>query len=458
MSSSTQVGASGHEDPKPPKASGMRLEDLFKLMGAASPAPQKHKPMEEHKFWKTQPVSAFDSKVDVEGPIDEGKIVTDVPQAPQALLDEFEWSTVDITDSDQVDEVYQLLYNNYIEDEDESFRFKYSADFLRWALQCPGWQPEWSVGVRVRSTNKLIAFIAGTPARLRLRDNKPIDSVEINFLCIHKKLRSKRLAPVLIREVTRLVNLKGTWQALYTDGVVLQSPITTCRYYHSSLNWSKLYEVVFSSLPHKSTPARQVAKNALPSKQTLMELRPMQTADAPQVHALLTKYLDRFDLAPIFTLEEMTHWLIDPHPGTPQQVVYSYVVEQDSKITDLVSFYGLESSVLGNAKYEAIKVAYAFYYATTATEESILKKRLSLLFQNALILAKNFGYDVFNALSAQDNPLFLEDLKFGAGDGFLHYYLFNYKAFPIHGGINDKMNLEIKREEGKSSGIGVVLL
>ena len=32
---------------------------------------------------------------------------------------------------------------------------------------------------------------------------------EINFLCVHKKLRAKRLAPVLIKEVTRRINLKG---------------------------------------------------------------------------------------------------------------------------------------------------------------------------------------------------------------------------------------------------------
>lgn len=31
--------------------------------------------------------------------------------------------------------------------------------------------------------------------------------VEINFLCVHKKLRSKRLAPVLIKEITRRVNV-----------------------------------------------------------------------------------------------------------------------------------------------------------------------------------------------------------------------------------------------------------
>lgn len=53
--------------------------------------------------------------------------------------------------------------------------------------------------------------------------------VEINFLCVHKKLRSKRVAPVLIREITRRVHLKGIFQAVYTAGVVLPKPVSTCR-------------------------------------------------------------------------------------------------------------------------------------------------------------------------------------------------------------------------------------
>jgi glycylpeptide N-tetradecanoyltransferase len=57
----------------------------------------------------------------------------------------------------------------------------------------------------------------------------PLDSVEINFLCVHKKLRSKRLAPVLIKEVTRRVNLKGIFQAVYTAGAVLPTPVASCR-------------------------------------------------------------------------------------------------------------------------------------------------------------------------------------------------------------------------------------
>ena len=63
--------------------------------------------------------------------------------------------------------------------------------------------------------------------------------VEVNFLCVHKKLRSKRLAPVLIREITRRVNRHGIFQPCYTAGVVLPKPVARCRYYHRSLNPKK---------------------------------------------------------------------------------------------------------------------------------------------------------------------------------------------------------------------------
>ena len=58
--------------------------------------------------------------------------------------------------------------------------------------------------------------------------------VEVNFLCVHKKLRSKRVAPVLIKEITRRVNRTGVFQAVYTAGVVLPKPVGTCRYARSA--------------------------------------------------------------------------------------------------------------------------------------------------------------------------------------------------------------------------------
>lgn len=46
---------------------------------------------------------------------------------------------------------------------------------------------------------------------------------------------------------------------------------------------------------------------------------------------------------------------------------------------------------------------------------------------DALVLAYNKGYDVFNALDLLENTSFLKDLKFGIGDGSLHYYLYNWR-------------------------------
>lgn len=38
------------------------------------------------------------------------------------------------------------------------------------------------------------------------------------------------------------------------------------------------------------------------------------------------------------------------------------------------------------------------------------------------------GADVFNALDITENKTIFEDLKFGIGDGNLHYYFFNWRC------------------------------
>ena len=48
--------------------------------------------------------------------------------------------------------------------------------------------------------------------------------------------------------------------------------------------------------------------------------------------------------------------------------------------------------------------------------------------KDALVLAKNKGADVFNALDIMENESFLQELKFGIGDGHLHYYFYNWRV------------------------------
>ena len=71
-------------------------------------------------------------------------------------------------------------------------------------------------------------------------------------------------------------------------------------------------------------------------------------------------------------------------------------------------------------KHKRLKVAYAFYNVPG-------KYSLTDLMKDALVLAKNADFDVFNALDIMDNEEFLQELKFGVGDGHLHYYLYNWR-------------------------------
>lgn len=278
----------------------------------------------------------------------------------------------------------------------------YQVDDFR-ALKSPGWRPEWHVGVRASKSQKLVAFISGVPVELRVR-SKILHSSEINFLCIHKKLRDKRLAPVLIKEITRRCYILNVFQAIYTGGILLPKPVSTCRYFHRSLDWLKLYEVGFSPLPPKSTKARQITKFHLPSSTSTPGLRPMQSKDVNPVLDLLQRYLKRFEMAPEFTAEEIDHWLLHKD-DSPEQVIWTYVVEEPEthKISDFISFYCLESSVIGNRKHDIVRAAYLYYYATEKAfmkEESGLKGRLNELMNDALILAKRVWPNPFAPLFA----------------------------------------------------------
>ncbi|EHK39805.1 hypothetical protein TRIATDRAFT_155534 [Trichoderma atroviride IMI 206040] len=452
--------ASGSANPSPDQISDllkkMNLQDIMTGLAAAG---KNVKDMASYKFWQTQPVPRFgdDDKVVEEGPL-RIQTVDDVSKEPAALVDGFEWVTMDLDNDEEIKEIYELLNGHYVEDDEAMFRFNYGPGILKWAMMPPGWAKHYHVGVRATQSRKLVAFISAIPVRVRVR-NKTITASEVNFLCVHKKLRGKRLAPVLIKEITRISNLHEIWQGLYTAGIVLPKPVSTCRYYHRSLDWQKLYECSFVHLPHGSKPQYQIRKYAVPDRTNTKGLREMKTTDIDAVLKLMDRYMSRFDIAPEMSKEEATHWFTPtPQPGQ-DQYIWSYVVEDDNKnITDFFSFYCIESSAINNPKHDIIRVAYLFYYATDVAfkepfDKSALKARLNDLVHDALILAKLAKFDVFNALSLMDNGLFLEQQKFGAGDGQLHYYLFNYRANPIAGGVDKRNQLD----DNNLSGVGLVL-
>jgi glycylpeptide N-tetradecanoyltransferase len=164
------------------------------------------------------------------------------------------------------------------------------------------------------------------------------------------------------------------------------------------------------------TMQRTIKLYKLPDQPKTPGFRKIEEKDVPQAFKLLSSYLSKYKLIPIFSEEEFRHWFLPRH-----NIVECFVVENNGKITDLVSYYALPSTVMHHPVHRQIKAAYSFYNIATSTP-------LNDLMYDALVSAKNLNFDVFNALDLMENQKFLQELKFGIGDGNLQYYLYNWRC------------------------------
>ena len=321
-----------------------KLKDLF-----------LEKKKEEHKFWDTMPVPKISESVIDEGPI-EIKKLEDVRKEPYKLPDLYEWAEYNISDSNDLQTIYEFLRDNYVEDDEGTFRFHYQKEMLQWALLTPGYFKEWHIGVRVVSNKIMIGFISGTPSTLNVH-GKPMKVCEINFLCVNAKMRGDRLASVLIKEITRRVNLKDIWQAVYTAGPKIPKPIVDTRYYHRILDLKKLSAIGFTYIRKNLKLSSQLKLLKVPTEFSTPGIREIKEADISQVHKLLTDFQNKFKIHFEYTPEEVKHLLL-----SRKNVIQCFVVETEGKITDMISYYVVPSSVLKHETIKQFVSGYVYYY------------------------------------------------------------------------------------------------
>ena len=396
------------------------LDEILKLEQENSkPAHKKNEIKDKYEFWESQPVPQFNKDAPVEfGEIWKDHKVEDLRKTPFDLPEEgLEWKDVDMTKQNEIDKLYEFLKTNYVEDEDHMFRFDYSKDFLKWHLTSPNYCPDWLVSIvqldPKKNKKKMVGFIAGIPITISIH-GKDISLAEIDFLCVKKEFRNKRLAPLLIKEVSRRIHMQNKWWAVYTSGTLLPKPFAKTKYYHRNLNVKKLVDIHFTYLPHNLNLARANILYKLPTELPFTGIRPMEEKDVDQVYVLLENFEKQFKVHGYYDKDQVKHWFIPR-----KNVVYSYVREENGKITDFISFYSLPSSILQHESYKKLLAAYSFFNInTTMSVKDIMKC--------ALILAKNAGFDVFNCLNIMHNEEAFQDLLFGKGGGNLKYYLWNF--------------------------------
>lgn len=395
--------------------------------------------MPDHAFWNTQPVVQELAEALEDGDMPQDLTSVDPaqhPDAPLLLPEKFVWTAIDPHNDSHIADLYKLLHSYYVEDTSNMFRFAYSKDLLRWWLTSPGCKPEYSLGIRIddpgdETHERLIGYISGVVSDYTYSNSekgetfsRPMQSIV--FLCLDKKYRSLKLAPLLIQEITRRSYKNGVFHAIYTSGTPLTAPIQIANYYHRILNPIKLARIGFCTKPKAISDKEFTFFYKLPFLPTNISscFHTCNEADIPALHELYTEYSRKeYKFRQAYSRELFTH-IVTHRKDSIHTLVYR---EKEREQPDaFITYYIIDTAVLAKdikKQYPSMRNGYIYLYA--------LRSNCNLS-MNQLILAlmhdmHNSGVDVCTALNVGPNPSFFSTMKFAEGSGKLNYYLFNLK-------------------------------
>src|SRR6056300_992939 len=309
----------------------------------------------------------------------------------QKLPEEFEWS------SHSLETIYEFLNENYI--------LRYTMESLKWAIEVPGHQ---NICINDKHTQKLIGLISLTPFNMKLND-KEAKSVQVNFLCVHKDYRNRKLVGYLVTEAKRISEGKNRNQSIATIHSSIPGSILKATYWHRLINVAKLSKCGFYQTNQPKSKMFEIRGNS--------QFRKMTSKDVPKVTRILKEYFKKFKIAPVENESWVKHWLLPR-----DNVIYSYVNDETG---DFVSFYSIPYDTVD--KSDTINQAYLFYMTSDN-------------FNDAFLIAQNEGFDVFNTLDVVHNEEVLKKHKFLKGSGYVNYHIFDWKLDCEI----DKMDINIK--------------
>ena len=332
-----------------------------------------------HLFWNNQPVqNTINKKISFNNVNDPIKYLNQecVSQQQTILPNSFYWKSLDINNDKDLNDVYTFLENNY-HDQNDLLTFKYSKEILKWFLLTITTN---QYILTLQQQNNIVGLITMITKKLSIY-NKPVNCGIINFLCVHKSFREKGFVPLLITEITRLANLDGIQQALYTSGHLLINPISSCTYYHRPINIKKLIEIKFVS-PNKSVTNSMMCKlYKIPSSKFSNRIRKMEHQDLEIVFDLYTKYISKFKIHFLLTKDEFYNWFCNL-----DDTIYSYVITNEKVPTDFISFFKITSNINGNYKYDTVDIAYPSCIISNTI-------KLSELMNELLVIAKQNNFE-----------------------------------------------------------------
>lgn len=378
-------------------------------------------PQQYISFWDVQPVDVCN----IDNPLP-GKIL-DTNEVNERIspFTGFSFKSMDKNNNEDLEEITNFIQDNYVEDAGNTARLHYKRDFFKWFLSS---DPKWNLAIVSDIDQSIVGFIAAVKKNVKLV-NENVDIAEINFLCVQKSFRHRRIAPLLINEITTRVNESGLFTAIHTSSAPLPHvPFFTATYYHKYFNVTNLHNSGYIHLPN--------LKKGIQVLQHKSSVSSYEPGDKRLVVRPLHKKERELenDISFILKLQSQENnvavsenWNRETiHSMLNQTFLDLFIVEQidpiecSRKPVGFISTFNTDYLMLKSRTLVKQSQLYYTFGETCQAMESVFS-----------ILQKG-GTDLFTVLSGGANQKLIKNYKFLSGTGKLHYYMFNYRLSPLH--------------------------
>lgn len=333
-----------------------------------------------------------------------------ITEEPRFFPFEINWKNLKIDKVSQIHLIFSFLESNYIEDHTSTFRFNYIHEFINFVIKVPKWHPIFNIGMHFKRGRKLLGLITSVPKFIVLNDFM-VNSSEINYLCLEKKIRSTRLVSILIEEITRKLNLIGVVHALFTTAVSFLESFLVIRYYHYPINFLKLHENNFLK-----TKIRFFKTNKFYKKKIRFKEKKAKNTCAYEIYR---KNLQKFRVYSCFLMNDFFHWF-KTLDGVFYVLFLSFKNRRRLKFT---AVYSLPNKTIRKKEKVYTYCSYLYF--------SFMKIHLKILSKNIIEILESLGFDLFNILAIDCPKSRLKEIGFRKGTGLLFFHLFNWTAKKI---------------------------
>jgi len=332
----------------------------------------------------------------------------DIKNRPDFLPFELSFCDYNMKNLNKIHEVFLFLNHNYIQDSKNYFRFSYNHEFIKKMLTPPDWNPFNNLVIGFYRNRKILGSVHSINRKIFYRRFfQPMS--EINFLCVSKKLRKRKLVTVLIKEISRRQNLIGFTEAVFTTGLAFGDFVAKAKIFHLYLKKKKL--VKFGFIESRGFHSEDNVFFNFLKKENLSN------------NECLRRLCKKFFFSKLYSFlneNEFTH-LFFTIPGVFYKII-SWK-QNNSDTPGFTSFFCLPTKFIKEKKKIFLFSAYFFYDSFTYDE--------LFHFFTCIILAKKLGFDLLNLVSLKFEKIILNFMGFVIGSGVLQYHFTNLKFNKI---------------------------